>query len=191
MGKFILAVTDEPQSTRAWERGATGEIKVGKFLEKIASENKFGLIHDRQFPNSKANIDHIAITPSGIYVIDAKNYEGEIRIVDKSGFFSDPDPKLYVGSRNCMGLVQGMHKQVEVVRNVIKSYSLEIPVKGVLAFYAATWAQYRWSLGQVDIEGILINSKGLESIVTKHGDLTTNQIGEITEFIGKRLKPAI
>ena len=35
LGGVILALTDEPQSTRAWERGAIGEEKLGEALEGV------------------------------------------------------------------------------------------------------------------------------------------------------------
>ena len=40
------------------------------------------------FPGSRANIDHVAITRSGVFVIDAKNYTGKVQKIDKGGWFS-------------------------------------------------------------------------------------------------------
>lgn len=45
-------------------------------------------------------------------------------------------PELYVGSRNCQKLVQGMHKQVDVVREIVGP---ETPVHGTLCFIEADW----------------------------------------------------
>jgi hypothetical protein len=33
-------------------------------------------VHDRRVPGCKAIIDHIAVSPGGVYVIDAKKYTG-------------------------------------------------------------------------------------------------------------------
>ena len=91
-GKYILALTNEPQSTRAWEVGAKGKVAVGKLLDSLAIKYGFRLLHDRLIPKSRANIDHLAITPFGVFVIDAKNYQGMVRVKDKSGFFEKSSP---------------------------------------------------------------------------------------------------
>lgn len=73
LGRFILAATDDRQSTTAWHTGALGEERLGRRLNELASDT-MRVLHDRRIPGTRANIDHIAITPTGIYVIDAKKY---------------------------------------------------------------------------------------------------------------------
>lgn len=191
IGKFLLAVTDDPQSTKAWEVGAVGEIAVGKALDKYAAKYSFTVIHDRRLPNSKANIDHLAITTSGIFVIDAKNYEGVIKIKDESGFFSEPNLKLFVGGRNCMNLVSGMKRQVEVINKILEVNPVNMPVIGVLAFYKADWDQFKFARGQVKIQEVLINSQGLEPIISMKGPFTTEDIKKVTQQLLSKLSSAI
>ena len=69
IGKIILALSDEPQSTKAWAVGAVGERKLGGGLDRLRSATTV-VLHDRRIPGSKANIDHIVIAPSGVWVID-------------------------------------------------------------------------------------------------------------------------
>lgn len=38
------------------------------------------VLHDRKIPGSKANIDHIAIGPGGVFVIETKNYDGKVTV---------------------------------------------------------------------------------------------------------------
>jgi hypothetical protein len=191
LGKYILAVAGENQDTKNWHAGAKGEIAVGKALDDFAVEHGFKVIHDRRVPGSKANIDHIAVTKSGIYVIDAKNYEGAIKIVDKSGFFSDPDLKLYVGGRNCMNLISGMKRQVEVIKEIIKESKIDIPVVGVLAFYKAEWDQFWFSRGQIEIQEVLLNSRGLEPIVSKDGQYSNVDIDKLVNLIASKMQSAV
>lgn len=75
LGGLMLAVSDEQQSTTAWDIGALGEERLGKGLDRLVSDT-LRLLHDRRIPRSKANIDHLAVTASGVYVIDAKKYRG-------------------------------------------------------------------------------------------------------------------
>lgn len=62
-----------------WEKGADGESHTAAALEKLDAE--WTHIHDLRWPGRKlANIDHIAIGPGGIFVIDSKNWSGNITI---------------------------------------------------------------------------------------------------------------
>jgi hypothetical protein len=191
VGKLLLAVYDEPQSTKVWETGAEGEIAIGRLLDSLAEKYGFLVIHDRLIPKSKANIDHIAITKSGVIVIDAKNYQGTVQVKDQSGFFSAPDPQLWVGRRNCMKLVTGMKHQVDVVKATLSKNEIDAPVVGVLAFYAASWSTYKFMRVQEEIEGVLINSKGIEPIVARPGDLSAEQIDHVTRVLALQLKSAV
>ena len=44
-------------------------------LDGLGSET-IRLLHDRRMPRSRANIDHLVVTPTGVYVIDAIKYGG-------------------------------------------------------------------------------------------------------------------
>jgi Nuclease-related domain len=109
--RVYLRLTDEPQSTRAWAVGSRGEKRLGEFLETLHDDETIVVLHDRRIPRSRANIDHIAVTANGLFVIDAKNYTGKIRKIDRGGWFSR-DLRLYVGRRDCTKLVRDMAKQV-------------------------------------------------------------------------------
>ena len=63
LGGLLLALTDEPQSTKAWAAGARGEELLGARLDGLAGEG-VRVLHDRRIPRTKANIDHIAVAPS-------------------------------------------------------------------------------------------------------------------------------
>lgn len=76
LGGLILALSDDPQSTTAWNSGALGEERLGQGLDSRASDS-VRLLHDRRIPGTRANIDHLAVTPSGVLVIDAKRYVGK------------------------------------------------------------------------------------------------------------------
>ena len=75
-GSIAVALTPERQSTRAWSTGAIGEERVAARLDGIVSES-IRVLHDRKIPRSRANIDHIAVTPGGVWVIDSKRYQGK------------------------------------------------------------------------------------------------------------------
>lgn len=134
--RFRLAMSDDPQSTRAWDTGAIGEERLGTALNELSS-NTIRVLHDRRIPGKRTNIDHLAITPTGVYVIDAKRYRGKRPTLKIEGGILRPRvEKLMVGSRDQTKLVDGVLRQVEAVRTVIDD---EVPVTGVLCFIEADW----------------------------------------------------
>lgn len=189
-GKYILALTNEPQSTKAWEIGAEGEVAVGKILDSLAIKYGFRVLHDRLIPKSRANMDHIAITRAGIFVIDAKNYKGVIQIRDKSGFFEKSVPELWVGKRNRMNLVVGMKKQILIVDAILSNHSIEMPVIGVLTFYAAEWGTFSLLRKQEEVDGVLINSKGIEAILSRDGSLSQTELDATASLLASKLLSA-
>ena len=136
LGGLILALSDDPQSTRAWERGAIGEELMAKRLADLP--DTFRVLHDRRIRGTRANIDHIAIGPSGVWVIDAKRYVNKRPALRVEGGFIRPRVEsLRIGGRDGTKLVQGVQSQVERVTAALDDVAL--PVTGVLCFLEADW----------------------------------------------------
>jgi hypothetical protein len=132
---LMLALGVDPQSTKAWSAGASGEEALGRRLNEQASDRLL-LLHDRRIPGSRANIDHLAVAPCGLFVIDAKRYTGQPRLKVEGGVLRPRVEKLTVGGRDRTKLVDGVLQQVEVVRAVVED---EVPVFGALCFIDADW----------------------------------------------------
>lgn len=60
-----------------YSSGYEGERKVVEQL--IGLNDDYSLINDIKVPNSFGNIDHVLLSPNGIFVIETKNFEGKIR----------------------------------------------------------------------------------------------------------------
>lgn len=114
LGGLILALSDDPRSTKAWQRGAEGERRVARRLDELVAEGKV-VLHDRRIPGSKANIDHIVIAPSGVYVIDTKRYTGRLEVRTSGGLFRPGPTRLFVNGRDKSRLVDGMARQIAAV----------------------------------------------------------------------------
>ncbi|WPF80904.1 nuclease-related domain-containing protein [Sanguibacter sp. 4.1] len=87
MGHGADAAVDEQlrqaeRRLRTYSQGAEGERLVAQalgFLERYG----WVALHDVHWPGRpKANIDHIAVGPGGIVVIDAKNWTGDVVVRD-------------------------------------------------------------------------------------------------------------
>ncbi len=134
LGGIAVALSDEKQSTKAWATGAIGEERLGARLDSLVTES-VAVLHDRRIPGTNANIDHIAITAAGIWVIDAKRYKGRPELKIEGGILRPKVEKVLVGRRDCTKLVDGVLKQVGLVREVVG----DLPATGVLCFVEADW----------------------------------------------------
>ncbi len=122
LGGLIHALTEPPQTVKAWTKGATGEELLGVRLGALR-ETGAVVLHDRRIPGTRANIDHIVVVPSGVWIIDAKRYKGLVASRDVGSLFR-PDVRLYVGSRDRSSLVAGMARQVQsAMSSVTRSWS--------------------------------------------------------------------
>ena len=134
-GGAIIALVPEPQTTRAWAKGARGEQRLA---EALAGLPDVVALHDRCVPGTRGNIDHLVIAPAGLFVVDAKHYDGRLRIRDKGGLFRT-DNRVYVGGRDCSHLAENMGWQVKAVETLLASVEVAMPVTPVLCFIDVDW----------------------------------------------------
>ncbi|HIG93737.1 TPA: NERD domain-containing protein [Candidatus Woesearchaeota archaeon] len=60
-----------------YKSGYSGEQRVIESLQKLP--DSYYLINDVNLPNGYGNIDHVVLGSNGIFIIETKNFEGEIR----------------------------------------------------------------------------------------------------------------
>jgi hypothetical protein len=179
---LVLALSEDPQSTRAWERGSVGESKLAQSLAKLERDDVIAL-HDRRVPGSPANIDHIVVCPSGVFVVDAKLYKGEIHTKDVGGLFSGRDLRLFVGRRDCTDLAVGMAGQVAVTNAALGG--AEIPVSPVLCFIDAEWPLLG---GPREFRGVLIDDeRSLKRRVARTGELDLEAVRDTATVLAHAL----
>jgi len=191
LGRLAAAITARPvltpesQATRAWATGASGEVRVAEIL---AACDGVHALHDRRVPGSKANIDHIAVSPSGVYVIDAKKYTGQIEARNVGGWLRE-DFRLYVNGRDQTKLADAMSYQVDVVRQAMGSAHSGVPVVPVLCFVAATWPGFRPR--SFSIRGVsILWPIGLAKFVTRPVEVTVGDPGVVAQMIARNLRSA-
>jgi hypothetical protein len=62
---------------RAWQRGAAGEQQTARLLDRLGRDG-YMIFHDLAMPHSPANLDHLVLGPSGVFVIDSKQWTGHV-----------------------------------------------------------------------------------------------------------------
>ena len=184
LGGLIHALTDDPQSTRAWDIGALGEERLGHRLNELVTD-QLRVLHDRRIPGSRANIDHLAVTPTGVYVIDAKKYRGRPALKVEGGLLRPRVEKLLVGTRNCTPVVDGVIKQVAIVRDQLDD---SVPVHGVLCFVEADWPLIGGSFVTRGVEALW--PKKLYPRLRSAGPLGEEAIATLYRTLAGALKPA-
>lgn len=136
LGGLILAMTDDPQSTEAWQRGAIGEELLAEWLKELPDTLR--MLHDRRIPGGRANIDHMVVAPFGVWVIDAKRYKGLRPSLHVEGGILRPRVEtLLVGGRDKTKLVNGVQTQITFVTAALADANVD--VSGALCFVEADW----------------------------------------------------
>ena len=70
------------RSAESWERGADGEEATARVLAELPTES-WTVFHDIRWPGRRyANVDHVAVGPPGVFMIDSKNWTGPVTIKD-------------------------------------------------------------------------------------------------------------
>jgi hypothetical protein len=190
LGGLFLALSDDSQSTRAWQSGAAGERKLG---EKLASlGDTIVALHDRQVPKSRANIDHIVIGPAGIYVIDAKRYKNaKIAVRRSGGFLSPARNQLMVAGRDRTKLIDAMAWQVAAVRVALGENQefADVPITAALCFIDANFPLF----GTIEISDVHVRGLGgTAKLVSAVGALAAPARTQLARYLAARLpaKPA-
>jgi hypothetical protein len=184
LGGVILALSDDPQSTRAWARGSEGEEELANALAGVEG---IRVLHDRRVPGTRGNIDHIVVAPGGVFVVDAKRYEGTIRVRDVGGLLKR-DERLYVGRRDCSRLAENMQWQVHAVESALESLLPNpLPVTPVLCFVRGEWPllfppdSYRG----VRLEG----TRSIKKLVVREHALDDAAIDSLARVLAAALPP--
>ncbi len=176
-------ITPESQPTGAWKVGAEGERRVA---EVLAETSGIEVLHDRLVPGTRANIDHIVVGPSGVFVIDAKKYTGKLEVKNVGGVFR-PDERLYVNGRDRTKVVEGVLGQIDVVRTALGEAFADVEIRGVLCFVGCEWG---WPMRMKHINGVTaLWPKALPEHVSIPGDLGL-QLAAVADVLRNQLRSA-
>jgi hypothetical protein len=134
IGGLLLAIGGAPAHETAWATGGRGEQSVARELERRTASGPAILLHDRRMPGGYGNIDHIAVAPRGVFVIDTKAIRGRVRV--SRPLFGRA--RLLVKGRDRTQLINGLGRQVAAVRSALaRSGRRDVPVQGAFCFTKA------------------------------------------------------
>jgi hypothetical protein len=146
------------------------------------------VLDDRKVPGTKNHIDHIVIAPSGVWVVDANEFNGRVERRDVGGWFK-VDERLYVAGKDRTGLVDGIDRQVAAVENVLKKEGLDsIPVHAALCFVNSEWG---WFAKPFSLNGVWVTwATKLTELVLDWNAIPDTEIDRLARVVGSKLPAA-
>jgi hypothetical protein len=177
----------EPRSTEVWRKGARGEVRTAELLAKHLKGHGVRLLHDRRIPgHGRANIDHIAVGPAGVLVIDSKTHGGKVRKDWEGGLFTARRTLLRINGRDQTRLIVGVERQVEYVRAAVGDSSIE--VRGALCFPNPDGLPM---FRQLSVRGIAIDgTKPIARIAALPGPLTPGKVDQLWKRLARAFPTA-
>jgi hypothetical protein len=101
----------------AFKQGEEGELAVADAIQKAVTKVQGIALDNRWMPSGYGDIDHIAIVPSGVYIIDAKAISGKVEV--RSRWFKAP--VLFIAGRDGAKYLDGLDRQSAAVRDVLQA----------------------------------------------------------------------
>jgi hypothetical protein len=127
------------------------------------------VLTDRHVPgDSEANIDHVVVASSGVWIIDSKKWAGEIHYRSRRFPSTDPRRYLYIGGEDRTPYIAKIYRLVIPVAQVIGDRT--VSVHPVMAFIEAVWGlpeslHFKRAKGPYLHEGVFLS--GGHSIIRK------------------------
>lgn len=161
-----------PASARAWATGARGEIVTGRLLLPLTAIGAV-VLHDRRIPRSRANIDHIVVSPAGVWIVETKNYRGAVEV--RAG-------ELRVAGRRKQAFIREALHEAETVARVIAP----VPVGAIVAIHGA-----RFPLRSIVLEGVPVipASELVRFITTRPAIYPPDVVARLAADISRALPP--
>jgi hypothetical protein len=189
VGSLVAALAGEPRNVYAWKQGAEGEAATARALERHLRRTNVIVVHDRRIPGrGRANIDHIAIGPGGITVIDTKSSRGQVEL-RTVGVISRRE-LLLVNGRDRTSQLDALERQVERVEAVLDRHGADyMGVLGALCFPFMRRGFLHYSHAR---DGLIIvdDPAHIAKLAKRDGDLGADQIDELARLIAAALPPA-
>jgi hypothetical protein len=133
-GSIVAALAGEPRHVHGWREGAEGEAATARALHVRLSRSDVIVLHDRRAgPRSRANIDHIAIAPTGVMVIDSKAAAAAFSSQAPESSTAESSYSSAAGTRTSQ--LDSLQRQIERVVGVLdRNGAAHAPVSGALSF---------------------------------------------------------
>lgn len=196
MGGLLLALFEDPASTKAFSKGAEGERRVAARLAELSGPGVL-FLHNRKLGRGRrdGDVDHVALTAGGVFVIDAKQYKNaKVRVRRTGGLLLPVREQLMVNGRDRSKLMASVSRQHEAVCEAVDTFRHAevtgdgIPVVSVLCFIGADLPMF----GTPRVDGVpLLGPKGTAKLLRESaGSLDQNALAALHRHLAEAMPPA-
>jgi hypothetical protein len=176
LNTLLQALSADSRHEARWARTAESEERARR-LEALLAGSGVHLLNDRRVPGARATIDHLAIGPRGVTVIDAVRETGRARVVDG---------RLLVDGEDRTILVRNVLRQVEVIRLGLAA-SPELPIGAAICWVEPDGLP---RVRDLSLNGVLIDRpRILAEELRRPGPLSPRAIRRFTALLDRRLPP--
>lgn len=176
----VLKAVVEPDHVRAWGIGAEGERVTARELAKLPAE--YRALHDLRILGSRANVDHVVIGPTGVFVVESKRMRGKLRV---------PGDEVFIGGRR-RRMVEEVRTEVAAVENVLAVAGMTVEVRPILYIQGA---DPPWFLSRPAGIPIVMSGRKLRRLITAGASVVPpaeidRAVAALSNRLGRRSSPA-
>jgi len=125
---FMIAWVSPPGWIENWRSGAWGEQATAQALRALEKEG-WVVLHD--LPAGRGNVDHIAVGPGGVFLLDSKRLAGSVSVDDEGVTVRRLDDReltyRHPGSAHLLSLARETHQRV-LAKSRIKTWVTPVMV---------------------------------------------------------------
>ena len=173
---LMTALSADSRREARWSRSAESRERARR-LERLLGASGVRLLNERRVPGARATVDHLAIGPQGVTVIDAVYESGRVRVIDG---------RLLVDREDRTMLVRDLMRQVEVIRLGLAAWP-SIPVNGAICWLEPDGLP---RVRKLALGGILIDTpRSIAEELRRPGPVSPKRAGQVADVLDRRLPP--
>ncbi len=190
LGSVLSAIAGDPASVQAWRQGAEGEIATARALAWRLHRSDVVLLHDRRIPGrGRANIDHIAIGPGGVTVIDSKSSRGTVQL--GSAGINQRHRVLLINGRDRTSQLNALERQITRVAAALRRHGVgDVGVLGALCF---PFMRRSWLHASRARDGLITfdDPAHIAKLANRPGRLLPTDIEQLADTLASAFPPAV
>jgi Nuclease-related domain len=189
IGALVLALSNEPDTTVSFQRGAQAEVRVAQLLQRRCPDAE--LLFNRRLGarGRDGDIDVLAVTANGVHVVDVKHHpKAEVRVRTSGGLLSPSRQQLLIRGRDHTRLLDSMERQHDVVRRLLAALpeGAGVPLHLALCFVDADLPWFTQSVNGV----ALLGRKQVARRLGKPGPIGPERRAALLHQLAVHLPPA-
>ena len=182
---LAVSLWPEPQSIRAWKLGAEGEERLGALLDALPACQT---LHDRRMPGRRGNIDHIVVAPTGVFVIDPKNWRGALTLRAR-GPMTRLESRLFMDGRDRTDKLTRVSHHAALIKQALALSGIEREpaITPVVCFVNSAASLVSAPKSFLDVA--IVRPGGLARLIGSRRDAAPSDVDRWFDYLGRVFPP--